>query len=76
MNNKFYIDKLRGNWLKMSYFAHIVLLYETIDEENKVDFNILSEYWFSYPMIKRVRLELIKAGIIWKDWQKFYLITE
>lgn len=56
-----------------TYFGYLIILIDSLDYTNRVDFNVLKNFWVSDPMIKIVRKKLKDANIIKKDWNYFYL---
>lgn len=56
-----------------TYFGYLIILIDSLDYTNRVDFNVLKNFWVSDPMIKIVRKKLKDANIVKKDWSYFYL---
>ena len=54
----------------MGYFY---VLLETLDYNNKVDFNTYYNYWVSWDMIKVIRKKFKEAWLIKKFWKDFYI---
>lgn len=62
--------------LSVAYFWYLMILLDTLDYDNKVDFNIYNNYDISIPMIKVIRKKYKDLWFIKKFWNDFYMNPE
>ena len=55
------------------YLGYFYILMNSMDYNNKVDFNILRWIWLSEPMIKYIRWKLKEIWFIKRFWNDFYI---
>lgn len=59
--------------LSVAYFGYFMILLDTLDYNNKVDFNVFNNYWVSIPMIKVIRKKFKDIWFIKKFGNDFYV---
>lgn len=67
---------IRKNIIKkiwITYFWYLMILLDTLDYSNRVEFLILKKIWISDAMIKITRKKLKDAWYIKKLWNNFFL---
>ncbi len=80
-NNNFIMIKqlsedFRKNLVKkigFTYFWYLEVLLDTVDYNNKVNFNIYKSFWVSPAMIKVLRSKFKEIGFVKRFWNDFYI---